>query len=72
MRGAEEGAPPGEQRLFALKRLRKDHVVQKRQQEHVLMEKKVLLQSRCPFIVRWALRSQGRGAQAQTPARQDG
>nr|XP_060639725.1 putative serine/threonine-protein kinase PRKY [Anolis sagrei ordinatus] len=40
------------ERLFALKRLRKDHVVQKRQQEHVLMEKRVLLQSRCPFIVR--------------------
>ncbi|XP_042302153.1 cGMP-dependent protein kinase 2-like isoform X2 [Sceloporus undulatus] len=45
----EEGAS---ERLFALKRLRKDHVVQKRQQEHVLMEKQVLLQSRCPFIVR--------------------
>ncbi|XP_020663994.1 cGMP-dependent protein kinase 1 [Pogona vitticeps] len=52
VRSAEEGAPPGEERLFALKRLRKDHVVQKRQQEHVLMEKAVLLRSRCPFIVR--------------------
>ncbi|XP_077782812.1 cGMP-dependent protein kinase 1-like isoform X1 [Podarcis muralis] len=42
----------GQELFFALKRLRKDHVVQKRQQEHVLMEKKVLRQSRCPFIVR--------------------
>ncbi|KAJ6661205.1 hypothetical protein lerEdw1_015342 [Lerista edwardsae] len=38
--------------FFALKRLRKDHVVQKHQQEHVLMEKKVLQESCCPFIVR--------------------
>ncbi|XP_061481930.1 cGMP-dependent protein kinase 1-like isoform X2 [Rhineura floridana] len=42
----------GQDHFFALKRLRKDHVVQKRQQEHVLMEKKVLRQSRSPFIVR--------------------
>ncbi|KAL7987136.1 hypothetical protein Chor_006055 [Crotalus horridus] len=42
----------GQDYFFALKRLRKDHVVQKRQQDHVLMEKKVLQQSRCPFIVR--------------------
>uniref|UniRef100_A0A8C6X2C5 cGMP-dependent protein kinase n=1 Tax=Naja naja TaxID=35670 RepID=A0A8C6X2C5_NAJNA len=41
----------GQDYFFALKRLRKDHVVQKRQQDHVLMEKKVLQQSRCPFIV---------------------
>lgn len=47
------------ERLFALKRLRKDHVVQKHQQNHVLMEKRVLQQSRCPFIVRWAHRSAG-------------
>nr|XP_056708801.1 cGMP-dependent protein kinase 2-like [Euleptes europaea] len=42
----------GEDHFFALKRLRKDHIVQKRQQEHVLMEKKVLQESHCPFIVR--------------------
>ncbi|XP_070591068.1 cGMP-dependent protein kinase 2-like isoform X2 [Erythrolamprus reginae] len=42
----------GQDYFFALKRLRKDHVVQKRQQDHVLMEKKVLQQSHCPFIVR--------------------
>ncbi|XP_066479952.1 cGMP-dependent protein kinase 2-like [Tiliqua scincoides] len=42
----------GQDHLFALKRLRKDHVVQKHQQEHVLMEKKVLQESRSPFIVR--------------------
>lgn len=37
--------------LFALKRIRKDHVVRKRQQGHVHTEKRVLEQSRCPFIV---------------------
>ncbi|XP_060106997.1 cGMP-dependent protein kinase 2-like isoform X1 [Heteronotia binoei] len=42
----------GQDHFFALKRLRKDHIVQKRQQEHVLMEKKVLQESRSPFIVR--------------------
>ncbi|XP_053106783.1 cGMP-dependent protein kinase 1-like isoform X2 [Hemicordylus capensis] len=45
-------AEEGQAHLFALKRLRKDHVVQKRQQEHVLMEKEVLQRSRSPFIVR--------------------
>ncbi|KAL8184924.1 UNVERIFIED_CONTAM: hypothetical protein K2H54_032518, partial [Gekko kuhli] len=42
----------GQDHFFALKRLRKDHIVQKRQQEHVLMEKKVLQESHSPFIVR--------------------
>ncbi|XP_053878061.1 cGMP-dependent protein kinase 1-like isoform X2 [Malaclemys terrapin pileata] len=37
--------------LFALKRIRKEHVVRRRQQEHVRTEKRVLEQSRCPFIV---------------------
>ncbi|XP_077186469.1 cGMP-dependent protein kinase 2-like [Paroedura picta] len=41
----------GHDYFFALKRLRKDHIVQKRQQAHVLMEKKVLQESHCPFIV---------------------
>ncbi|XP_074845264.1 cGMP-dependent protein kinase 2-like [Carettochelys insculpta] len=41
----------GEQ-LFALKRLCKAKVVQKRQQEHVCMERRVLEQSCCPFVVR--------------------
>lgn len=45
--------------FFALKRLRKDHVVQKHQQEHVLMEKRVLQESRCPFIVRWGILTLG-------------
>ncbi|KAF7235867.1 cGMP-dependent protein kinase 1 [Varanus komodoensis] len=49
VRSVDAGGP---ERLFALKRLRKDRVVEKRQQEHVLMEKKVLQQSHCPFIVR--------------------
>uniref|UniRef100_A0A674JVH1 Protein kinase domain-containing protein n=1 Tax=Terrapene triunguis TaxID=2587831 RepID=A0A674JVH1_9SAUR len=37
--------------LFALKRIRKEHVVRRRQQEHVRTEKRVLERSRCPFIV---------------------
>ncbi|XP_075770619.1 LOW QUALITY PROTEIN: cGMP-dependent protein kinase 1-like [Pelodiscus sinensis] len=38
--------------LFALKRIRKDHVVRRQQQEHVHTEKRVLERSRCPFVVR--------------------
>lgn len=39
------------ERLFALKRIRKDWVVRTQQQEHVRTERRVLAQSRCPFIV---------------------
>ncbi|KAH1173259.1 hypothetical protein KIL84_017098 [Mauremys mutica] len=41
----------GRGQLFALKRIRKEHVVRRRQQEHVCTEKRVLERSRCPFIV---------------------
>ncbi|CAM4528626.1 unnamed protein product [Lepidochelys olivacea] len=41
----------GRGQLFALKRIRKDHVVRRRQQGHVRMEKWVLERSHCPFIV---------------------
>ncbi|XP_019350457.2 cGMP-dependent protein kinase 1 isoform X2 [Alligator mississippiensis] len=37
--------------LFALKRIRKDHVVRTRQQEHVRTERRVLARSHCPFVV---------------------
>ncbi|XP_062429124.1 cGMP-dependent protein kinase 1-like [Rhea pennata] len=39
------------ERLFALKRIRKDWVVRTRQQEHVRTERQVLAQSRSPFVV---------------------
>ncbi|KAM6405825.1 cGMP-dependent protein kinase 1-like [Pluvialis apricaria] len=39
------------ERLFALKRIRKDWVVQRQQQEHVRTERRVLAGSRSPFIV---------------------
>ncbi|XP_030410894.1 cGMP-dependent protein kinase 1-like [Gopherus evgoodei] len=41
----------GRGQLFALKRIRKEHVVLRRQQDHVRREKRVLERSRCPFIV---------------------
>ncbi|XP_054036137.1 cGMP-dependent protein kinase 1-like [Dryobates pubescens] len=40
------------ERLFALKRIRKDRVVGKQQQEHVRTERRVLAGSRSPFVVR--------------------
>ncbi|XP_075606284.1 cGMP-dependent protein kinase 2-like isoform X2 [Balearica regulorum gibbericeps] len=40
-----------QERLFALKRIRKDWVVRRQQQEHVRTERRVLAGSRSPFIV---------------------
>ncbi|NXC22833.1 KGP2 kinase, partial [Corythaeola cristata] len=40
-----------QERLFALKRIRKDWVVRTRQQEHVRTERRVLARSRSPFVV---------------------
>ncbi|NXX40673.1 KGP1 kinase, partial [Tricholaema leucomelas] len=40
------------ERLFALKRIRKDWVVRKQQQEHVWTERRVLAGSHSPFVVR--------------------
>ncbi|XP_067406606.1 cGMP-dependent protein kinase 1-like isoform X2 [Emydura macquarii macquarii] len=42
----------GREQLFALKRIRKAHVVRRGQQGHVHTEKRVLERSRCPFVVR--------------------
>ncbi|KAM9297958.1 cGMP-dependent protein kinase 1-like [Morus bassanus] len=39
------------ERLFALKRIRKDWVVRTHQQEHVRTERRVLARSRSPFVV---------------------
>lgn len=40
----------GEKRTFALKCLKKNHIVDTRQQEHVYSEKKVMIESNSPFI----------------------
>ena len=39
-------------KAFALKCLRKKHIVDTRQQEHIFSEKKIMMQSRCAFITR--------------------
>ncbi|XP_065911725.1 cGMP-dependent protein kinase 1-like isoform X3 [Dysidea avara] len=39
-------------RTFALKCLKKKHIVDTRQQEHIFSEKKIMLDARCPFIAR--------------------
>ena len=41
-------------KTFALKCLRKKHIVDTRQQEHIFSEKKIMLKGRCPFIARSA------------------
>jgi len=42
-------------RAYALKKMKKKFIVDTRQQQHVMQEKKLLLTVRCPFIVRSAL-----------------
>ncbi|TPP67056.1 cGMP-dependent protein kinase isozyme 1 [Fasciola gigantica] len=37
---------------FALKRMKKQHIVQTRQQEHICSERQIMLELRCPFICR--------------------
>ncbi|XP_064622195.1 cGMP-dependent protein kinase, isozyme 1-like isoform X2 [Lineus longissimus] len=39
-------------KTFALKCLKKKHIVETRQQEHIYSEKKIMMESRCPFICR--------------------
>lgn len=39
-------------KYFALKKISKKLIVEKRQEEHVLFEKKLLLDIECDFIVR--------------------
>jgi len=41
-------------RAYALKKMKKKFIVDTRQQQHVMQEKKLLLTVRCPFIVRSA------------------
>lgn len=39
-------------RTYALKKMKKRFIVDMKQQQHVMQEKKLLLSVRCPFIVR--------------------
>lgn len=42
-------------KTYALKILKKHHIVETRQQEHIMNEKTIMIESRCDFIVRyWA------------------
>ena len=42
----------GLNRTCALKQLKKKHIVETRQQEHIMSEKKIMMEARCDFIVR--------------------
>ncbi|XP_072165417.1 cGMP-dependent protein kinase 1-like [Diadema setosum] len=42
----------GDKRTFALKCLKKHHIVETRQQEHIFSEKKIMIESSSPFIVK--------------------
>lgn len=39
-------------KTFALKQLKKKHIVETRQQDHIMSEKRIMYDSHCPFIVR--------------------
>ena len=40
-------------KTYALKCLKKQHIVETRQQEHIFSEKKIMMEARSPFIARW-------------------
>ena len=42
-----------DKRTFALKALKKHHIVETRQQDHIMSEKKIMMEANCHFIVRW-------------------
>ncbi|XP_072038563.1 cGMP-dependent protein kinase 1-like [Amphiura filiformis] len=42
----------GHNRTFAMKQLKKKHIVETRQQEHIMSEKRIMFEARCDFIVR--------------------
>ncbi|XP_031552697.1 cGMP-dependent protein kinase 1-like isoform X1 [Actinia tenebrosa] len=42
----------GDKRTFALKMLKKHHIVETRQQDHIMSEKKIMMESNSAFIVR--------------------
>jgi len=39
-------------RTYALKKMKKKFIVETKQQQHVMQEKKLLMTVKCPFIVR--------------------
>lgn len=39
-------------RSYALKKMKKSHIVETRQQEHIINERNIMLEARCDFIVR--------------------
>lgn len=39
-------------RVFALKTLKKSHIVETKQEEHIMNEKKIMTESNCDFIVK--------------------
>ncbi|KAJ7379277.1 cGMP-dependent protein kinase 1 [Desmophyllum pertusum] len=41
-----------DKRTFALKTLKKHHIVETRQQDHIMSEKKIMMEANCGFIVR--------------------
>ncbi|XP_068711116.1 cGMP-dependent protein kinase 1-like isoform X4 [Montipora foliosa] len=41
-----------DKRTFAMKTLKKHHIVETRQQEHIMNEKRIMMEASCPFIVR--------------------
>jgi cGMP-dependent protein kinase len=41
-----------DKRTFALKQLKKHHIVETRQQDHIMSEKKIMSEANCAFIVR--------------------
>ena len=48
----------GKASSYALKCLRKQHIVELKQQDHIYSEKAILLSSDCPFIIKYAFRNQ--------------
>ena len=40
---------------FALKCLKKKHIVDTRQQDHTYSEKKILMEANCPFIIKYVI-----------------
>ena len=40
-------------KTYAMKQLKKQHIVDTRQQEHIMNEKVIMSATHCDFIVRW-------------------
>jgi cGMP-dependent protein kinase len=47
-------------RTFALKALKKKHIVDTRQQEHIFAERNIMMETRCEWIVRYCKREKVR------------